>query len=121
LLSSYVITPQEHGNELAPNPRRPEAVQGHAKQRWGKLTHDNLDIPDGRREQLAGRIQEAYGISKDEADRQINHWQKSLIEQHAAAITTDRAGAAVHETHALIARDLVVRNALAAGDQRRSM
>jgi uncharacterized protein YjbJ (UPF0337 family) len=35
--------------------------KGQAKQRWGKLTHDNLDILDGRREQLVGRIQEAYG------------------------------------------------------------
>src|ERR1039457_4184061 len=78
--------------------------KGQAKQRWGKLTHDNLDILDGRREQLVGRIQEAYGISKDEADGQINDWQKSLIEQDAAAITTERAGAAVHETHALFAR-----------------
>lgn len=51
---------------------------GRARQRWGRLTHDELDVLDGRREQLAGQIQEAYGISKDEAERQIRDWQSTL-------------------------------------------
>ena len=47
---------------------------GRAKQQWGKLTDDDLDQVKGRREELAGRIQNRYGIAKDEAERQIDEW-----------------------------------------------
>ncbi len=48
--------------------------KGHAKAQWGKLTDDDFDVVEGRRDQLVGRIQERYGIAKDEADRQVNDW-----------------------------------------------
>ena len=48
--------------------------KGHAREQWGKLTDDDLDKATGRRDQLAGRIQERYGIQRDEADRQIDKW-----------------------------------------------
>ena len=48
--------------------------KGAAKQRWGKLTDDDLDFVAGKRDQLVGKIQERYGISKDEAFRQIEQW-----------------------------------------------
>jgi uncharacterized protein YjbJ (UPF0337 family) len=47
---------------------------GHAKEQWGKLTDDDFDKAAGKRDQLAGRIQERYGIARDEADRQIDDW-----------------------------------------------
>ena len=50
-------------------------VVGKAKVQWGKLTDDDLDVVAGRREQLAGRIQERYGISKDEVEKQIADWE----------------------------------------------
>jgi uncharacterized protein YjbJ (UPF0337 family) len=50
-------------------------VVGKAKAQWGKLTDDDLDVVAGRREQLAGKIQERYGIAKDEVDKQIAAWQ----------------------------------------------
>ena len=46
-------------------------VAGKAKAQWGKLTDDDLDVVAGRREQLAGRIQERYGIAKDEVEKQF--------------------------------------------------
>jgi uncharacterized protein YjbJ (UPF0337 family) len=48
---------------------------GHARQQWGKLTDDDLDIVAGRRDELAGRIQERYGLAKDAAEKQIAEWQ----------------------------------------------
>ena len=51
--------------------------KGNAKQQWGKLTDDQLDVIAGKREQLAGRIQEAYGVSKDEAEKQVSTWQET--------------------------------------------
>jgi uncharacterized protein YjbJ (UPF0337 family) len=48
--------------------------KGLAKQQWGKLTDDQLDVVAGKREQLSGKIQEAYGISKEETDKQVSDW-----------------------------------------------
>ena len=50
-------------------------VVGKARAQWGKLTDDDLDIVAGRRDQLAGRIQERYGIAKDEVEKQISDWE----------------------------------------------
>ena len=50
-------------------------VIGKAKAQWGKLTDDDLDVVAGRREQLAGKIQERYGIAKDDVERQIADWE----------------------------------------------
>jgi uncharacterized protein YjbJ (UPF0337 family) len=52
--------------------------KGQAKQKWGKLTDDSLDEMAGRRDELVGKIQENYGIARDEADRQVRDWESSL-------------------------------------------
>jgi len=49
-------------------------IKGAVKEKWGKLTDDDLDVIAGNSEQLAGKIQERYGIAKDEAERQIESW-----------------------------------------------
>jgi uncharacterized protein YjbJ (UPF0337 family) len=49
--------------------------KGKIKEQWGRLTDDQLDEIAGRRDQLVGRIQEAYGIGKDEAERQVDDWE----------------------------------------------
>jgi len=49
-------------------------LKGKAREQWGKLTDDDLDRLGGKREQLVGRIQELYGISRDEAQRQVEDW-----------------------------------------------
>jgi uncharacterized protein YjbJ (UPF0337 family) len=51
-------------------------LKGKAKQQWGKLTDDDLAMAAGRREQLAGRVQERYGLAKDAAQRQVDEWAK---------------------------------------------
>lgn len=48
---------------------------GTVKAKWGKLTDDDLTYVNGKRDQLVGRIQERYGIAKDEAERQIRDWE----------------------------------------------
>lgn len=55
-------------------------VKGKAREQWGKLTDDDLDVVAGRREQLAGRIQERYGVAKDEAERQVAAWERSATD-----------------------------------------
>ena len=49
-------------------------VVGKARAQWGKLTDDDFNIVAGRREQLAGKIQERYGVAKEDADKQISKW-----------------------------------------------
>ncbi len=49
-------------------------LKGKAKERWGKLTDDELDVAAGKRDQLAGAVQNNYGIAKDEAEKQIDAW-----------------------------------------------
>lgn len=53
-------------------------LKGSIKQRWGRLTDDHLDVIAGKRDQLAGKIQEMYGVTKDEADKQLAEWQRRL-------------------------------------------
>ena len=49
--------------------------RGKVKSQWGKLTDDQLDMIAGKRTVLAGKIQAAYGVSKDEADKQIKRFE----------------------------------------------
>jgi uncharacterized protein YjbJ (UPF0337 family) len=50
--------------------------KGKVKAQWGKLTDDHLDVIAGNRDQLAGKIQETYGITKDETEQQIKHFEE---------------------------------------------
>ena len=50
--------------------------KGKGKQQWGKLTDDDLDLIEGKQDELVGRIQERYGIERDKAERDINDWMK---------------------------------------------
>lgn len=52
-------------------------VKGDVQKRWGKLTNDSLDEIDGDTEKLIGKIQESYGVARDEAEKQINEWNRS--------------------------------------------
>ena len=49
--------------------------KGKVKAQWGKLSDDQLDVIAGKRIELAGKIQEAYGITTDEAEQQIKRFE----------------------------------------------
>lgn len=49
--------------------------KGKVKTQWGQLTDDQLDVIAGRRDQLVGRLQESYGITKYEAEKQIKRFE----------------------------------------------
>ena len=51
---------------------------GKAKEKWGKLTDDDLTMIAGKREQLAGLLQERYGYAKNEADKAIDEFAREL-------------------------------------------
>ncbi len=52
-------------------------MKGAAKQHWGKLTDDDLEIIAGKRESLVGKLQERYGMAKEEAQKKADEWLKS--------------------------------------------
>ncbi|MCO6436571.1 MAG: CsbD family protein [Phycisphaerae bacterium] len=49
-------------------------MKGRVKERWSKLTDDDVNRIEGRFEQLAGKIQEKYGKSREDAEREINEF-----------------------------------------------
>ena len=50
-------------------------MKGSVKTQWGKLTDDDLDIIAGQRDKLIGKIQERYGITKEEAQKQVEAYK----------------------------------------------
>jgi len=60
-------------------------MKGSIKQQWGKLTDDDLEIIAGSKDKLVGRLQERYGIQKEEAQRQLDHWAKTAFETDEAS------------------------------------
>ena len=52
-------------------------VKGSICAKWGELTDDEIEQLDGNRETMVGKIQEKYGIAKDQAQKQVDEWMKS--------------------------------------------
>ncbi|HSD39010.1 MAG TPA: CsbD family protein [Rhodocyclaceae bacterium] len=53
-------------------------LRGNVTGQWGKLTDDDVDAIDGSRVFLAGKIQERYGVARDEAEKQVRKWQRQI-------------------------------------------
>jgi uncharacterized protein YjbJ (UPF0337 family) len=51
-------------------------LKGRVKQQWGDLSDDDLTRIEGDRDVLVGRIQERYGIAREEAERQVQEWER---------------------------------------------
>ena len=52
-------------------------MKGAVKEKWGKLTDDDLTVVQGKAQALAGRLQERYGITKEEAQRQMDEFARA--------------------------------------------
>lgn len=55
-------------------------LHGNVREQWGKLTNDHLHVLAGKRDGLAGKIQERYGISRDEGRQQLAGLHKRMKE-----------------------------------------
>jgi uncharacterized protein YjbJ (UPF0337 family) len=64
-------------NELGSHRRQLKQFKGKIQQQWGKLTDDDLDLIEGKRTELVGRLQQKYGYARDQAEREIDDWLKS--------------------------------------------
>jgi uncharacterized protein YjbJ (UPF0337 family) len=114
-------------------------LRGRVKQRWGKLTDDDLTAISGRRDQLEGKIQERYGYARSQARKEIEDWYRSTesyladeiddirteLQSLAASVgriankqigrAQVRATEAAHEAEAAIARNPLTAIAIAVG------
>jgi uncharacterized protein YjbJ (UPF0337 family) len=52
-------------------------VKGSIRAKWGELTDDEIEELDGNREKMVGKIQQKYGVAKEEAEKQVDEWTKS--------------------------------------------
>ncbi len=53
-------------------------VKGNIREKWGKLTDDDLDVVAGKRDQLLGKLQVRYGLELDELEKQLDEFQAKL-------------------------------------------
>ena len=56
--------------------------KGKVKETWGKLTDDELDVIAGKRDQLVGAIQKRYGITRDEAETQVQNFEQAGLDSY---------------------------------------
>jgi uncharacterized protein YjbJ (UPF0337 family) len=49
-------------------------LKGKVKEKWGNLTDDDLTAINGRRDQLEGKIQQRYGLAKDQVRKDVDDW-----------------------------------------------
>ncbi len=52
-------------------------LKGSVKQRWGKLTDDDITALSGKKDELVGKIQERYGITREQAEREADEWSRA--------------------------------------------
>ena len=62
-----------------------DSYKAAAKQQWNKLSDDQIDATQGKREQLASRVKEVYSVSEEDAERQVADWQGKQVEKQAPA------------------------------------
>jgi uncharacterized protein YjbJ (UPF0337 family) len=60
-----------------------QQLTGHVKSRWAKLTDDDLGNVAGKKDQLVGKLQERYGILKEDAEKQVDTWLLKLSPNRA--------------------------------------
>ena len=53
-------------------------LKGRAQQKWGKLTSDDLDVIEGSRDELIGKIQHRYGVAREQAEKEVDAWRKTI-------------------------------------------
>jgi uncharacterized protein YjbJ (UPF0337 family) len=61
-------------------------VKGSVKERWGKLTDDDIEVINGQHEQLIGKIQEKYGVAREAAQKQVEEWNTSLAPESDVSV-----------------------------------
>ncbi len=67
-------------------------LKGSVKQRWGKLTDDDMTSLSGQKDELIGRLQERYGITREQATKEADEWAHATSSELAAADAKTSSG-----------------------------
>jgi uncharacterized protein YjbJ (UPF0337 family) len=60
-----------------------QTLKGLVREKWGKLTEDDISQIEGKREQLLGFLQKRYGYDKEHAEKELDAWERQIeTEQH---------------------------------------
>lgn len=66
-------------------------MKGSVKQHWGKLTDDDMTSLSGKRDELVGKIQERYGYTRDQAQKEADAWADEVkAESYSAAAASKK-------------------------------
>ncbi len=65
-------------------------MKGIVRQKWGKLTDDDLDLIGGKQQELVGRLQERYGYTKEEAERSVDEWSRTINTDDTSELPEER-------------------------------
>ncbi len=52
--------------------------KGKVRSKWGKLTDDDLEVVAGKKDALLGRLQQRYGMKRDQAEKEVDNWINTL-------------------------------------------
>jgi len=66
------------------------------KSKWAKLTDDDVKNLSAKKDELVGKIQERYGVLKDEAEKQVDQWIKDIKPQHGNDAGTRNSDSSAH-------------------------
>jgi uncharacterized protein YjbJ (UPF0337 family) len=57
-----------------------QQIKGKVREKWGQLTDDDFTQIGGQKDQLVGRVQERYGLAREQAEREVNDWLNEQTE-----------------------------------------
>jgi uncharacterized protein YjbJ (UPF0337 family) len=66
-------------------------AKGKAKEKWGNLTDDDLDVINGQRDQLVGKLQERYGLARDAAEKQADEFARAMNEDTGTGTSDEKS------------------------------
>lgn len=67
-------------------------LTGSIRQKWGKLTDNDLQVIGGKKDQFIGKLQERYGLSREQAEKDLDTWLRVQPETHTEAPHTRTSG-----------------------------
>jgi uncharacterized protein YjbJ (UPF0337 family) len=67
-------------------------MKGSVREKFGKLTDDDIQVIGGKKDQFLGKLQERYGIAREQAQKELDNWLQSMHETEAAPRTRASGG-----------------------------
>lgn len=73
-------------------------MKGSVKEKFGKLTDDDLKVIAGKKDQFLGKVQERYGIAREQAEKEVDTWLKSQKTEKVRTYSSGEQGAEASRT-----------------------